>query len=350
MPSLSRVLAIGVGALTSNVAAIPSIPNLAAFTKGLEKPVVVSSVGGHATCIVGNIPGNAPAMNTELKYPIPANRKRRSARSYILCCPCEFKPGVKEPTPSARNSASKSAPPPTHSRSNSSPTASASINLIGTSSPLHTATSTRCSSTLHDILIRLSRINIAYSLIQSLRSGAIASRAFKSVIGVGHSLGSLLNIALTAQYPNALSAAVLIAFSNDVKGQSVFSSLDLTIARQNAPARFPLLNKDYTISHNIKGNQFASFRLPNFDPVVLLAAEATKQTFALGELFTSSEFVNLADKFTGPVYVVDGENDLPFCQSNCLVPDNKAQTALKILYPIRDAGSGVYIGKGLDMA
>lgn len=189
---------------------------------------------------------------------------------------------------------------------------------------------------------------IAHSLIQSLRAGAISSTAFKSVVGVGHSLGSELTNSLTANYPSDLSAAILTGFSVDSKGQPVFfSGLDLTIARLNSPSRFPALNNGYTVSNNINGNQFAFFRAPNFDPAVLAAAEATKQTFTIGELFTNSQFMGKALAFTGPVFIVDGENDLPFCQSNCLMPMNKAQAALTGLYPNAKAGSGVYIGKGV---
>jgi hypothetical protein len=44
--------------------------------------------------------------------------------------------------------------------------------------------------------------------------------------------------------------------------------------------------------------------------------------------------------------VVDGENDLPFCQSNCVVPGNKAQAVLMGLYANAKATSTVFIADG----
>jgi hypothetical protein len=150
-------------------------------------------------------------------------------------------------------------------------------------------------------------------------------------IGVGHSPGSELTNAITSQYPKNIDATVLTGFSVDIAGQSnFFSALSLAIARENQPNRFPLLSNGYLISNTIAGNQFAFFRAPYFDPAVLTAAEAAKQTFAIGELFTNGQFVAPAPGFTGPVDVVDGEFDLSFCQSNCLVPTNRAEAVLGI--------------------
>jgi len=190
-------------------------------------------------------------------------------------------------------------------------------------------------------------IAIAHSLIQMLRQGSIASTSFSKVIGVGHSLGSELTNGITARYPSDLDAAVLTGFSVDSKGQpNFFSGLDLVIARENNPGRFPELCNGYLISENIAGNQFSFFRFPNFDPLVLAASEATKQTFTIGELFTNSMFMSPAPEFKGPIDVVDGENDLPFCQSNCLVPENKVAAVKSDLYPNAAVSSTYYIGKG----
>lgn len=192
-------------------------------------------------------------------------------------------------------------------------------------------------------------IEIAHQLIQSLRNGGdFGSASFSKVIGVGHSLGSELTNAVTSKYPEDLDAAVLTGFSVDTAGQSnFFSGLDLVIARENQPLRFPELNNGYLIPQSIVSNQFGFFRAPNFDPLVLEAAEAAKQTFTVGELFTNSMFVRRAGEFRGPIDVVDGENDLPFCQSNCLVPENKAEAVKGALYPNANNSSMSYIAKGV---
>lgn len=191
-------------------------------------------------------------------------------------------------------------------------------------------------------------IEIAHQLISYLRNTeTFCGTKFEKVIGVGHSLGSELMNAITAKYPNDLDAAVLTGFSVDTAGQAIFfSGLNLEIARENSPLRFGGLNNGYLTSSTIISNQFGFFRAPNFDPDVLAAAEASKQTFTIGELFTNSEFASPAPEFKGPIDVVDGENDLPFCQSNCLVPENKAAAVKGALYPNAKWSSENFVAKG----
>ena len=109
------------------------------------------------------------------------------------------------------------------------------------------------------------------------------------------------------------------------------------------------LSNGYLIFNTIAGNQFAFFRAPYFDPAVLTAAEAAKQTFTIGELFTNGQFVAPAPLFTGPVDVVDGEFDLPFCQSSCLVPSNKADAVLGLCILMRGRARRAILGVELGM-
>lgn len=79
----------------------------------------------------------------------------------------------------------------------------------------------------------------------------------------------------------------------------------------------------------------------------LALAEATKQTFTFGEFLTIGSVVKPATNFTGPVDVVDGENDFIFCQSNCSLPTDQAALVLKALYPIASNGSQSVIFPGV---
>jgi len=49
------------------------------------------------------------------------------------------------------------------------------------------------------------------------------------------------------------------------------------------------------------------------------------------------------------VDVVDGENDLPFCQSNCLVPENKAAVVKAGLCSNAKESSMSFVAKGTGM-
>lgn len=190
-------------------------------------------------------------------------------------------------------------------------------------------------------------VAIAHELVQLLRTGVISNHTFKNVVGVGHSFGSLQIAGLTSQHPDDLDAAVLTGFSISASGTPLFfAGLDLTIASQNQPLRFPDLPNGYLISNSIEANQFAFFRAPNFDPALLNIAEATKQTFTVGEFLTTALIEMVSTNFTGPIDVVDGENDFPFCQGNCLLPHNQAAAVKAALYPAASSGSDYYIAPG----
>ena len=53
-------------------------------------------------------------------------------------------------------------------------------------------------------------VEVDHELIQHLRAGSIAGQAFKNVVGIGHSFGSIQTHAVNVQYPTDLDAAVLV--------------------------------------------------------------------------------------------------------------------------------------------
>ncbi len=194
-------------------------------------------------------------------------------------------------------------------------------------------------------------VSIVHSLTQSLRAGDFSSIKFDHVVGVGHSFGSVLSLGQTVQFPKDLDAVVLTGFSTSTTAVSSFlAGLNAAIARENQPSRFPNLNNGYIISDTQISNQFDFFRLLNYPSANLVLAEATKQTLTFGELFTLGQVGGPATAFTGPVDVVDGENDWPFCQGNCNVPTDQAAAVKAILYPAASAGSQSYIAKGAGHA
>jgi pimeloyl-ACP methyl ester carboxylesterase len=176
-------------------------------------------------------------------------------------------------------------------------------------------------------------VNIAPHLIQMLKSGILSSTAFENVIGVGHSFGSEITEAITAQYPDDIAAAVLTGFSRSMAGLPTFTtSLDFQIASENNESAFRDLNNGYVVAANVIGNQFAFLKYPGFPAANLAKVEATKQTVTFGELFSQSNAVRKATEYTGVVFVVDGDSDWPFCKGNCTYPKDKA-AAVKALYP-----------------
>lgn len=190
-------------------------------------------------------------------------------------------------------------------------------------------------------------VSIAHTLIKMLRSGALAGQSFKHVVGVGHSFGSFITNALTIHYPQDLDAAVLTGYSTSPGGLALaFSGADLSFASQAVPLRFAELSNGYASTGNIQATQFAFFRAPGFDPVLLDLCENTKGLLTIGEYVSISTLQGVAKDFTGPVDVVNGEHDLPNCQGNCYLPHNLAAALIGELYPNASNGSDWYIASG----
>lgn len=365
---------VGASATIGAASIIPNFPNWDKYSSGFNAAILVPSVGGHATCIQGNIPVQASALNTHLLYTGPANQSVATETVVEFLQVDATEPssvmGSKVRVSGTYNIGSKlcfpvgTLPNPSsiqflthgvgfdksywdfYSADYSYQDAAA---LKGYTTFAYDRLGIGASDHPDPIQVVQAplEIAIAHSLIQSLRSGSIASTSFKKVLGVGHSLGSELTNAITSQYPKDVDAAILTGFSVDEQGlPPFFSSLDLVLANANNPVKFGALPNGYLITESKAGNQFAFFRFPGFAPELLDAGTAAKETFTIGELFTNSQFVAPAPGFTGPIDVVDGEFDLPFCQSNCLVPNNKAAAVKAALYPNAAASSTYYIAKG----
>lgn len=195
--------------------------------------------------------------------------------------------------------------------------------------------------------------SIANQLALMLRSSAFANTNFTSVIGVGHSFGSAITQSVTHSHPSTFDAAILTGFSTNQSAIAPFlTSLNLEIASINQPYRFSTLNNGYLVSYSAVSNQYGFFRAPNFSPLVLAAAEASKGSVTFGELFTQAAIAGVASNFTGPVAIVNGDADLPFCYGNCSYPMNKAEAAISMLYPAASANA-TYLapltGHGLNL-
>lgn len=193
---------------------------------------------------------------------------------------------------------------------------------------------------------------ILHQLANMVRSGTFGGLTPKNVIGVGHSFGSILTESITANYPAVFDAAVLTGFSLDQSGFPAFlSGLNLAIANQNNPLRFGTLPNGYITTDTAIGNQIGFFHFPGFDPSILTAATAQKGTATYGEFFTIGLVGKPATSYTGPVIVVNGQQDLPFCAGDCT--QGQSQAVLAALYPAARASSTTYLapncGHGINL-
>lgn len=73
---------------------------------------------------------------------------------------------------------------------------------------------------------------------------------------------------------------------------------------------------------------------------------ADKDTNAIGELLTLGAVVAPSPRFTGPVDVVVGQNDLIFCGGDCRVPTDQSAAVQPVFYPNAALGSAHFIVPG----
>ncbi|KAF2168635.1 hypothetical protein M409DRAFT_65522 [Zasmidium cellare ATCC 36951] len=177
------------------------------------------------------------------------------------------------------------------------------------------------------------QLEIANALICKLRAGELENTTFSTVVGVGHSFGSVLTQAVTSTYPRSLDAAILTGYSLNSTGFPLFlTGVNLAIASEARPYQFSGSQNGYTVASTAISNQIGFFHAPGFDPAIVSLADSTKGTIAVGELLSTSAIVGPALEFNGTVAIVNGIDDLPFCNGNCSSPGNLLGQ-VKQLYP-----------------
>jgi hypothetical protein len=113
------------------------------------------------------------------------------------------------------------------------------------------------------------QVELAHVLIQKLRQGSIGGLSFKTVVGIGHSLGSALTQSITAKYPDDLDAVILTGHSGFSQGAGTgFAAAAQQIANTvpDRPQLKQLPNGYYTLGPVAQALQFAFFYYPHFDP------------------------------------------------------------------------------------
>ncbi|KUJ15481.1 uncharacterized protein LY89DRAFT_686221 [Mollisia scopiformis] len=189
-----------------------------------------------------------------------------------------------------------------------------------------------------------------------LRNGTFPNvpHAFTKVVHIGHSFGSAQTYSLANMYPSLTDGIVLTGFSMNASFPPFFlAGGNFVLASKNQPLRFsnftgaqissllstyaePLLDyitplsttlsslappqilpNGYIINSNAEANKYLFLKPHFYDPAILVLAEAIKQPVTLGEILTLGSLA-MKNAFTGPVMVITGQNDLPYCGGDCL--------------------------------
>lgn len=196
-----------------------------------------------------------------------------------------------------------------------------------------------------------SQVAVTHALVGLLRDGNLGGYSFDNVVGVGHSAGSTLTQAIAVQYPEDLDAMILSGTSTiaDYVALSL-ASFNFINANTDPSPELQALPTGYLTQQTAVGIQFSFYRYPNFDEDAFEQQVANKQTNTMGVQLTLGGVVAVASDFTGPVDIVNGENDLVFCGGNCLYPTNQNTAVLATFFPAASNGSQTYIAAGAGHA
>ncbi|KAK5744964.1 hypothetical protein LTR17_001715 [Elasticomyces elasticus] len=156
------------------------------------------------------------------------------------------------------------------------------------------------------------------ALTEGLRHGSIEGvPSFDRVLHVGHSFGSTHVYALTAMYPDISDGIALTGFSQNGSFVPYFALGANFVDVKTIPLLAPQYDHGYLATGDLSAFQ-ANFLGPEqFDPAILAFAATIGQPLAIGEILTIGSEIASLNTFRGPVLVVTGEYDVPFCGGSC---------------------------------
>lgn len=154
------------------------------------------------------------------------------------------------------------------------------------------------------------------ALTEQLRGGEISdiSNAFDKVVHVGHSFGSEHSYLLTAMHPNISDGIVLTGFSATGDYLPYFALGGNFVDAPNAGLDY---QHGYLAAGGESGVQTNFFSPGSFPPEFLTFATTNGQPVTLGELLTIGGEISVPNTYCGPVLVITGERDVPYCGGDC---------------------------------
>jgi pimeloyl-ACP methyl ester carboxylesterase len=159
--------------------------------------------------------------------------------------------------------------------------------------------------------------NIHHIIVQMARAGKIphTNTAFKKIIFVGGSYGSILGNQQAIQYPNDLDALLLTAYTNDDQLLVPIFSIQ-TIAAPAAivdASHWATLPLAYLTNTGAIGRGYLYDGPASYDQDIFNYDEENRGTITLGEALTANAGTAVAPKFKGQVHLITGAEDSVFC-------------------------------------
>ncbi|KZO92818.1 alpha/beta-hydrolase, partial [Calocera viscosa TUFC12733] len=168
-------------------------------------------------------------------------------------------------------------------------------------------------------------VAILSSLASLLRAGGIGGVGYSKILLVGHSYGSVQATALVSRSPGSVDGLIATGFSSYGSFVPLFLASGLwSSAAQVAPYRYAALPSTYLLPAVPQASGMNFYYWPGYDPGLFALETASAQPVTVGVMFTLESVAAPAENFTGPVMLVTGAQDFPFCGGNCysLQPSN----------------------------
>lgn len=177
-------------------------------------------------------------------------------------------------------------------------------------------------------------VSLLTAILTKLRDGTlIKGKKFPKIVGVGHSYGSIQVQAVTHYAPALLDGAVLTGYSNSSASIAQFVlGANFRPAAEVFPGRMGNKPRVWLATGSDAADMTLFFWPPNFAPGAFHVARGSADAVTLGSLVSMAAVAGPAPNFTGPVYVLSGERDLPFCGNDCTT-GGKLE-GVKALYPM----------------
>jgi pimeloyl-ACP methyl ester carboxylesterase len=160
-------------------------------------------------------------------------------------------------------------------------------------------------------------VEILNIIAEKIKNGEVTGTPSK-VILVGHSRGSSVAAMLAAKYPDSIDKLVLTGYTaNSSNFAAGAASSQYKPAKDVDPARFGTLPEGY-LTESVESGIASFCYAGDYDPEMPLLDFATKGTIAVGEVLGPGAVP--APNYHGPVFILTGDKDKPFCGTNLTAP------------------------------
>lgn len=198
-----------------------------------------------------------------------------------------------------------------------------------------------------------SNARVLHQVVQAARSGQIPGGPYDSIVLVGHSYGTLTSELAAATYHDV--DGVIGTGWLHLPGVVQTAGLASRLLPAGLDPKFPelLLDPGYLTSR--PGTRSFFYQTGNYDPAVLAADEALKQTATVTEFATFAEpaLIGSTNSIRVPTLLIVGEHDVFFCgelREDCSTSERVQQSQAPYWSDEAQLRTHVQPGAGHDVA